>query len=733
MIKKLYVIIILFFPLINTFSDGFIVVPEHIIPFPLEVKYHYVDVTINDEIATTNIDQVFYNSTGQRLEGFYYFPVPKDAVIKKFSMYINGKETEAELLDATKARNIYEDIIRRQKDPALLEYSDRNMFKVRIFPIEPNSEKRLKISYSEVLIKDNNTFEYIYPLNTEKFSSKNLSELKINVNIKSSKNLKSVYCTTHNADILRPDNNSSKISYNEKNSKPDTDFKLYFSNENSEIAASLITYKNPADEKGFFYVNLSPGIEEKNVEIDEKDITFVLDTSGSMSGEKMEQAKKALLFCLNNLNINDRFEIIRFSTETESLFGDLKKSSDKNNVDKAKKFINNLKAIGGTNIDEALKLALGNEKDKNRIHFIIFITDGKPTIGETDENKLVKSISDTNISNTRIFTFGIGFDLNTHLLDKITELTNAYRTYITPEEDIEIKISNFYTKIQSPVLADVSINIKGVNTLNIYPKKIPDLFAGSSINLLGQYDGFGKSNIILEGKIKNQKKTYEYKVTFPENNTKDESIPALWAARRIGILLDRIRLHGEEKELVEETTFLARKYGIITPYTSYLILEDENTRTNRNELEERHQTITPSMKKEEAIIKRSKNEYEDLKIKSGEKSVQQSRELQSLNAAANIKEMKQGESRLDYKDSFGNTKNITSQVKNIQGRAFYRNGNNWVDSNIQSIKKGNVEKIKFATTKYFELLSKNPDISIYLSLGKNINFVHNNKIYEIYE
>jgi len=562
------------------FADGFIVIDRPPVPnavstpFPLEVKYHHVNVKINDLAAVTEIDQEFYNPTGMRLEGYYLFPVPEGAVIKKFSMFINGKETEAELLDSKKARQIYEDIVRQMRDPALLEYQDRDLFKARIFPIEPNSTKRVKISYNQILSKDNGTVEYVYPLNTEKFSAKPLKDIVINVDIKTSDVLKNVYCTSHEADVVRKESGRAVISFEQKETKPDIDFKIYYNTDKSAVGLSMLAYKNKSND-GYFFLNISPGLDMDNSRVMDKDITFVLDVSGSMAGKKLEQAKKALLFCVENLNKSDRFQVVRFSTEAEALFTGLS-AVNNDNLDKARKFINNLKAIGGTYIEEALKLALKEKvsADAGRPRMIIFITDGLPTIGETNEDKLLESVKSANSGNTRIFTFGIGNDINTHLLDRITTVTRAYRTYISPEEDIEIKVSNFYIKVQSPVLTDIKLKFDGISAFKYYPAEMPDIFRGSSITILGCYKNKGATTITLEGKAGGKDKKFEYPVVFPEEDTKNDFIPSLWAARRIGYLLDQIRLNGENKELVDEITQLAREHGIVTPYTSYLILDD---------------------------------------------------------------------------------------------------------------------------------------------------------------
>ena len=382
-------------------------------------------------------------------------------------MMINGKETKAELLDADKARKIYEDIVRQMRDPALLEYSQQNIFKLRIFPIEPRSEKKISISYSEVLESDNNLFEYVYPLNTEKFSAKPLKNVSVKIDLKSDEMLKNIYSPTHEVDIVNKSDNHSIISYEAGNIKPDIDFKLYFSKNSSSVGLSLLNYKSGNDD-AYFLLSASPSIDIDKSGIENKDITFILDISGSMSGEKLEQAKKALLYCVNNLNAGDHFNILRFSTEAYSLFKGLVQA-EKQNINQARKFIDELKAVGGTNIEEAFTLAFKNYQESSRPHFVVFLTDGKPTIGEINDDKLVKRILNANKSRSRIFTFGIGNEINTHLLDKLTEETNAWRTYVGDEEDIEVKVSNFYDKIQSPVLSDLKLDFgrhRGLSNLS---------------------------------------------------------------------------------------------------------------------------------------------------------------------------------------------------------------------------------------------------------------------------
>jgi Ca-activated chloride channel homolog len=715
----------------TSLADGFIVIPRpHPLPnpFPLEVVYHKVDVKIDGQSVITKIDQAFYNPSHHQLEGFYIFPVPKGAVISNFTMVINGKETKAELMDADKARKIYEDIVKQMRDPALLEYSEQDIFKLRIFPIEPRSEKKISISYSQVLESDNNLFEYLYPLNTEKFSAKPLKNVSVKVDLKSPEKIKNIYCPTHEVDIVNKGDYHSIISYEAKNVKPDIDFKLYFSKNSSPVGLSLWTYKT-GNEDGYFLLSASPSIELNRSNIESKDLTFILDVSGSMSGEKMEQAKKALLYCVNNLNPNDHFNIIRFSTEAYSLFSSLQKA-EKHNIGEAKRFIDDLQAIGGTNIEEAFDIAFKNYRKSARPHFAVFLTDGKPTIGETNEDKLLKKITNMNKNNSRIFTFGIGDDINTHLLDKITEASKAWRTYVGENEDIEIKVSNFYDKIQSPVLSDLNIEFgKGITTYQTYPKDLPDLFKGSNLLVFGRYKGSGNVKITLSGMLNNQKKEFTITEKFENRNDEYSFIPPIWASRRIGQLLDLIRLDGDNKEIIEEITLLARKHGIITPYTSYLILEDEEIRIRGGRLADGLQTIPPQPE----LRRENEADFFRMREKSGRGSVVVSEEFQKLNTASNYNQMQQGSERMVYKDSKGQVRNVLQQVKSISGRAVYQQDNFWIDSELQNQKAKNQKRIQFNSDEYFNLLKDKPETSQFLALGQNVRFYYENTFYEIYE
>lgn len=732
--------------------------PPHIMPpprphpfAPLEVRLVKVNTRINDQVASTTVDQEFFNPNPARLEGTFVLPLPKGAHIDKFTMEIDGKQVEAELLAADKARRIYEDIVRKLKDPALLEYAGRDIFKVRIFPIEPNSLKRIRISYTQLLKADDGLVGYVLPLSTEKFSAKPIRNVSVRIDLETRRPLKSVYSPTHTVEIKRDGSNRATIGYEGGESSPGTDLALYYATEKDEIGVNLLTHRL-SGEDGYFLLLASPGMDVRKERVVHKDVAFVLDTSGSMAGKKLEQAKKALLFCIENLNPGDRFEIVRFSTEVECLFDKLV-SAEASNLAKARTFIQDLKPIGGTAIDDALKkaLSLRAESDRGasssqagRPFVIIFLTDGRPTIGTTDEDQIVAGVKHQNESRNRIFCFGIGTDVNTHLLDRITEETRAFSQYVLPEEDIEVKVSSFYAKIKEPVLTNPTLKFTGdLRVMKLYPSPLPDLFKGDQLVLVGRYSGQGDSAVILEGTVNSENRKFTYEVNFPAENRDGDFIPRLWATRRVGYLLDEIRLHGENAELRDETTELARKYGIVTPYTAYLILEDEARRNVPLAM----QSFSVLNKDTDARREAAQNWSYFKGERAGEMAVAGARfgsELKLADAAAPAATRGSLEANraLGLSSAIPATPaekgkarlaNYAQQSQFVAGKTFYQNEGQWTDSAVQKQQNTQRVRVQFGSTNYFALLATKPEAAPWLALGQNVQFVLHNTIYEIYE
>ena len=505
-------------------ADGLIVISNppvatvrgHFSFAPLEVVYHHVDTKITDQVAETNVDQQFYNPNSQVLEGDYIFPVPAGAQINKFTMDIDGKQVEAELLPADKARTIYNDIVRKSKDPALLEYAGRDMFRVHIFPIPANGRKQITLKYTELLKLDNGLLDYHYTLNTEKFSSKPLQNVSLKVSVDCTEPITTLYSPTHEIDKTLRGDRSATVGFAAQNIRPDTDFHLFIGHKSTPVGISLLSYRPDPAKEGYFVLLAAPTVN-KNIQPMPKDVVFVMDTSGSMAGDKIEQARTALKYCIATLNPQDRFDILRFSTEAEPLFSGLKDATADNRK-KAGEFAAGLKAAGGTAIDEALTMALEERDSRDgRLFMLVFMTDGQPTVGEQNIDNILKHEQQAaKGAQVRVFTFGVGTDVNTKLLDLMAGQTRGYSQYVLPQEKLEVSMSNFWGKVQDPVIAGIKLDTGGLPLSKVYPKEMPDLFKGDQLVVFGSYDRPGKSAVTLTGMVNGIQQKFAQDVTFEE-------------------------------------------------------------------------------------------------------------------------------------------------------------------------------------------------------------------------
>jgi Ca-activated chloride channel family protein len=559
----------------NSRAHGLLIPVEKSVP-PLAMLNHVVTINIEDQVATTHVEQAFRNHTDRNLEATYVFPVPKGAGVQKFTMWVDGKEVVGELVEAVKARQIYTDIVRRTQDPGLLEYMGNNVLRLRVFPVAAHADQKVSLRFSSIAPKDGNLVEYIYPLKIDGKATRTLEKFSIQAAIKGQHPIQNVYSPTHAITVARTGDREVKVTFDRDQALLDKDFQLFYALGDQDIGLTMLAHRPIATEPGYLLMLLSPRVEMSRSQVIPGDMVMVLDTSGSMRGIKMEQARKALKYCLSNLNPQDRFGLINFAT-TVNKYRDTLVDATKDQLEHGTKWVDALEATGGTAIDDALAAALQMRTgDEGRSFTIVFFTDGCPTIGETNPDKILKNVAAKNSANTRIFSFGVGDDVNANFLDQLSDLTRALSAYVRPAEDIEVKVSSLYGKISHPVLANVKVNVgSNVRLQEVYPPQLPDLFAGGQVVVLARYTGQGPVAIHLTGTIGKENREFVYEMTFPEKADGDKGfVEHLWARRKVGYLLDQIRNNGEKKELVEETIALAKKYGIATPYTSYLIVPD---------------------------------------------------------------------------------------------------------------------------------------------------------------
>ncbi len=556
-------------------AAGILIPTEKQVP-PLAMLSHQVQVNIEDQVAVTKVEQVFRNHTSQQLEATYVFPVPKGASVTGLSMWLNGNEVKGELLEAAKAKSIYLGFVQKTMDPALLEYMGHNMLKLRVFPIPPNSDQKIAFTYTFVAPKDSGLVHFTYPLKADGKAIQTLEKYSVNVKLKSQHALGNIYSPSHGITVTRPDDKHANIVFEKNEGILDRDFQLYYGAGGKDVELTALAHRPDASQKGHFMLLIAPRAELSKEQEVPRDIVFVLDTSGSMQGKRIKQAKAALNYCLGNLNKTDRFALIHFATAVNK-YNEKWLDATSGNINPARKWVNNLEAMGGTAIDEALATAFAmRTNDSGRTFTIVFLTDGRPTVGEINPDKILKNVMAKNTANTRIFTFGVGDDVNATLLDQLADQTKGDSAYVREHEDIEVYATALFNKISHPVLTDLKLTVgENIKLAEVYPPQLPDLFHGSQLVVLGRYTGTGHATIKLSGKVGSKDKELVYEINFPDKTEPKPFVEDLWARRKVGYLLDQIRLNGEQDELVKEVVSLSKKYGITTPYTSYLIVPDQ--------------------------------------------------------------------------------------------------------------------------------------------------------------
>ena len=711
----------------SALADGIIIPdpPPWPDPPPLEeswltIRYHRVSISISDQIAVTRVEQEFLNENDWDVEGTYIFPVPDGASISKFVIWVEGKAIEGKILPADEARQIYEDIVRQRRDPALLEYLGKGAVQARIYPIPAGGSRKIELEYSQVLNQEDGLTKYVYPLNTEKFSARALEECSVRVELSSSQSLRSVYSPTHQDRIFidRENDHQVTLGYEEYNVLPDQDFELIFTHSDDEVGLNLLTFPDldggsGLGQEGYFLLLAAPSVEVDHVI--PRDIVLVLDTSGSMEGDKLFQAKEAARYVLTHLNPEDRFNVIAFSTGIKHFAYQLQPVSK---ARQAISWIENKPALGGTNINQALLEAIAQRnptEDSNtaRPLVVLFLTDGLPTEGVTEIDQILANTKNNSTHYLRLFSFGVGDDVNTELLDTLAEDNRGLVSYVRPHERIDEEVSGLFSKIQTPVLSNLELDFGDIMVEEIYPPELPDLFSGTQLMVAGRYrltaGDTGRSTIRLSGFVDSKEYVYSFRADFKGGSMYSDVnsfIPRLWAARKIGYLLNQIRHQGENSEWVDAVIQLSIRYGIITPYTSFLIEEDDLFSGEGWE-EEAHELIQdyasgPSV---------------------GSDAVGKAEAESNLRSAEAVPQ-----SEAPVNQYTGEIQQ--PQLKYVGEKTFFLQGDIWIDSQYDGSTM-EATQIGFGSDVYYQLLAARPDWGKFLALGEQVIFVADGIVYQI--
>ena len=699
-------------------------------PSAIVHKEFKVDVKVRDQVAEVVVSPTFHNPHDFPIEGSYFLSLPAGAQIKAFSMTTNGKEHKAELLDAAKARQAYNNLVRTNADPAILELVGSQMMRTDLAPIPAKGDVAIKVSYTTLLENTGGIVQLDIPFTNQFGGDYSVPLVSVNVDLGSKIAMKNIYSPTHSLDVTKKGDNSAKIAYEATNYSARKSFKLFYQLSDDDLGLTLLTYRE-AGKDGFFCLMASPKVEIDPSKVLPKDVVFVMDRSGSMSGPKIQQAREALVQGLGALKEKDRFGVIAFSSEVD-LFDKEMVEATKENLARATRYVEGIKAAGSTNLNDSLDAAftlLG--KEPMRMPMILYCTDGLPTVGEQDMNKILANAKKRNPDvpdQARVFVFGVGNDVNTQFIDRLAEEHRGARDYVAPEEKIEVKLGALMDKLSSPVLSNLAIDLGGIKMKDLHPRRLPDLFKGSQLVLFGRYEGEGPTTLTLKGAAAGQEKIVRFDINLPAKDAKNDFIPRLWAARKVAFLIDSIRLSSgpASKEIVDEVVALGKQYGIVTPYTSFLITEDRasgsapgkaagdemNALRDKAEKSGRGDPKAPAADAQGASRK-LKEDRDTGNSEALDKKLAETKELaKGFGGGAAARALKTG-------------------VRSIGTKTFFLREGTWTDSEFDSDKMKEIVKSKFMSDAYFKLLEDQPELAKYFALGESLVVVYEAKVYAV--
>ncbi len=546
-------------------------------PALVHVTRTAVHAEIVDGVATTVIDQVFRNDGPRDAEGTWILPLPRGAVADGLTMTVGGKEVRGEVLDADQARGVYEAIVRQRRDPGLLEYAGEGLLRARIFPIPARGEVGVTVRLRQVLEPLGGVYPWRWPLRSMQMGDAGTGGVTLDVRIRGRSRLATVFSPYGGAEIRRLGEHEATVSLEGKAGQLE-DLEVWYGLAEQEFGLHLLAHRQVGDD-GWFAMLVSPPRQLGGDKAPPRRcVQFVVDTSGSMQGAKIEQAKAALRAFLRSLRPSDVFQVVTFASSVQTFF-EQPVPANAANVAAAVERVDRIAAMGGTNIGGALEQALRADLPEGDdsgafLQQIVFVTDGEPTMGVTDPRQILELTRRNDRRAMRIFALGVGDRIDVRLIDDLVLQHRGARDFVGDHERIEAKVDALCRKIAEPALTDVVVKCDGIETFDVHPPRTHDLFCGEVMQIVGRYRGEGRRTVRVSGKQNGQAREFVFDVEFPAVAPGQEFVQTLWARQHVAALLDAIRRGGQRQELVEEVRRLATRYGIVTPYTSQLIVEE---------------------------------------------------------------------------------------------------------------------------------------------------------------
>jgi Ca-activated chloride channel homolog len=687
-------------------------------------------VRILQQAATTTLEIGLRNPADRQQEAEMLVPVPDGAVLRSFTFAGTASEPTAKLLPKAEAQTLYRSIVSKLRDPALLEFAGYNLVRSSVFPVTARGTQRVRLVYEHLLAADGNRVDYILP-RSESFESRQ-TPWKISVRLQSKSSISAIYSPSHQLAVQRPDANQATLQVEGEARLEPGPFRLSYLVEGNDLTASLLAYPDPRIGGGYFLLLAGIPASAKQTATTEikREVTLVIDRSGSMQGEKIEQARAAALQVVGGLSDGEAFNIVDYS-DTIAMFAPRPVLKNGDTLRQARSYIKRLNAVGGTNIHDAVVEALRPEPTAHMLPLMIFLTDGQPTAGETREAMIRKAVLAANTHQRRIFSFGVGFDVNAPLLTSIANLTRATSTFVLPKENVEAKVSQVFNRLSGPVLASPQITMLDAGgavttraVRELMPAELNDVFDGDQIVLLGQYQDSDQGSVPLHFRISGnylgQERTFDLKFDLKQATTRNAFVPRLWASRKIARLVEEISLAGADsgtmrqmtnssyipanaaaltnnsirvssaapdpkmKELVSEIVRLSTEYGVLTEYTAFLATDGTD------------------FSKREALNEQANNYFIDgTNTRAGMGGV-----TQAMNNTAQISQSSANRSNFFYAQNM-NRVEITN-VQQITDRTFFKRSNRWVDSSVlereKTLKPDQI--VEFGTPEFYRLVDR---------------------------
>lgn len=537
----------------------------------VERRASNVDVELRDGVLHYEVEETFVNRGGGIGEADYLFPLPKNAAFEGLKLEINGELVAGETMSADEARRIYEDIVRQSRDPALVEWMGHGLLRTRIFPIAAGETRRVVVRFHAVAEREGDAVRVDYFRGSQSAPvadvARDRKDPEGNLRFRLSYPRSSYgrpYSPTHDLRVS-DDREMARVEL----SGGAREMTLLLPLRRGTRAAIGVLSHAPGREEGFALITLSPpAIAPRGTA---RDITLVLDVSGSMSGKKIEQAREAGKQLLGTLSSRDRFRLIDFASDVRT-FRDGPVFATRENVAAAERYLDRLRAEGSTNISGALEEALSIPAENGRLPLVLFVTDGEPTVGERNPERIAAQAA-AERGRRRIFTFGVGADLNVALLERLALEGRGTAHFVRPNESVERAVSIVASRLTNPVATDLRVRVEGARLSKMHPAGPYDLFAGQDLVVLARYEGSGTILVRFEGESANGRVSWSTEAELPERDRENGFVARLWATQRVGYLSAERRRNGASPEIDDEIRSLGEKYGIPTELTSYLVLE----------------------------------------------------------------------------------------------------------------------------------------------------------------